>query len=115
MPRENIRADDYNFVPLTEGVDPEHATWDPAMRLGQMGIGWQKGGGYVEVATMDDARLHALIDEVRKAVAQKGDPEQVVKDFFAGSGIWITLSRAGINAAIAVLRRARDSSMGRDQ
>jgi hypothetical protein len=115
MPKENIRARDYNFVPLPEGIDAADATWDPAMRLGQLSVGWRKGGEYVEVATVDDAWLHALIDGVRKAVAQKGDPEQVVRDFFAGNGIWVVLSRSGCNDAIATLRRARDGAYGRDQ
>lgn len=115
MPRETVRSADYNFVPLKEGADGSNP-WDPMTRLGCVEVGWsKKPTGHVELATCDDSILHNLFEQVATAVEDKTDVEVVVREFFHGGGIWISLDREGSNELIRKVRKARDDAFGRDE
>lgn len=115
MPRETVRSADYQFVPIKDGDDGA-ARWDESCRLGVLEIGWSKHPtGHVEIATADDSLLFNLYKQVGEAVTNGGDPEVVVRDFFHGGGLWISLNYDGCNEAIRRIRKARDDAFGRPE
>jgi hypothetical protein len=118
MPKEYVRAVDYNFVPAPEGT----TLFPKENRLGAVEIGWQKyPNGHVEIGTGDEALIRSLIEDVRAAVDNATAAEtgaaaaDAISHFFVSPALWVSLDRDGCNQLIKKIRKARDDAFGRDE
>lgn len=84
---------------VKEGIMPKqfiHSAFGESIPGLGLRIGWSKEHGHVQVASVAEDGLK--LEET---------PE--------GNGWFVTMDRAGINAAIKALRKARDDAFGRDE
>lgn len=114
MPRETVRGADYHFEPAQLNPEFGVSAFPESSRLGCLEVGWNKyPTGNVEVASCDDAMLARLFAGVEKAHTE-GDPVEYVRNFFMGGGLWVPMSRDGVNDCIRLLRKARDAAFRAD-
>ncbi len=82
------------------GHDPSPC--DPTTRVQ---VGWERGGSYVEIATVQPGGQVAFKDP---------DTGDFLPASQADPGFFMTIDRDGINRLIRTLRRARDAAFGAD-
>lgn len=130
MPKREIRAQDYRFVPLEDGAEVTEGTEFPReCRLGMLHVGWSKPGNVVEVithdATMRQALFAPLIGTLDAVTRDPGVDQALVGALLSGVndlrqqwptfGVAVTLDRPGVQDAMRALKEARNAVFGRDE